>query len=200
MTEKGNPTWDEVRGRLHAEDPELAAAYEESEPAFQVAKELIRIRHERGISQSEVARRMGTAPSVISRLEKMETRPTLATVFALARALACAVEIRFISKDANGAGDAGRVSTWEADHPTLGHGYYVGPPGGLLAGTGYFVTREDLAAALLSVGQALIPEVPVYSQDLLKEAMEDTARRSRKLLEGLRGEPVERHEEEQAVG
>jgi transcriptional regulator with XRE-family HTH domain len=64
-----------------------------------VAKELIRIRAERGLSQSEVARRMKTSASVISRLEKMESRPTLATVYALAKALGCEVEIRFIDQD-----------------------------------------------------------------------------------------------------
>jgi transcriptional regulator with XRE-family HTH domain len=99
VSAQGNREWGEVRAEILADDPELRKLTEAGEPAFQVAKELIRIRAERGLSQSEVARRMKTSASVISRLEKMESRPTLATVYALAKALGCEVEIRFIDQD-----------------------------------------------------------------------------------------------------
>lgn len=98
MSERQNPTWEETRERLHADDPELAAAYAESEPAYLVAREVIRARAELGISQAELARRMETSQSVISRLENMEGSPNLKTVLALAKALDRKVELRFVGE------------------------------------------------------------------------------------------------------
>ena len=77
-------------------DPELREAYEAMEPAFLVVVELIRARGEEGMTQEEVARRMGTRRSLISRVEQMETTPTLRTVHALATALGRQLQIRFL--------------------------------------------------------------------------------------------------------
>lgn len=95
MTEHRNPTHEEVRDRLLAEDPELREVYEASEPAYLVAREVIRTRGELGISQAELARRMGTSQSVVSRLENMEGSPNLKTVLALAKAMGRRVDLRF---------------------------------------------------------------------------------------------------------
>jgi transcriptional regulator with XRE-family HTH domain len=83
--------------RMVADSPELAAALEEGEPAFQVTREIIRARREEGISQAELARRMRTTQSVVSRLESMETTPNLRTVFAAAKALGRRADLRFLA-------------------------------------------------------------------------------------------------------
>jgi transcriptional regulator with XRE-family HTH domain len=93
-------THEEMKAALFAEDPELAAAYAESEPAFLVAREVLKAREELRISQVELARRMGTSQSVISRLENMEGSPNLKTVLALASALDRRLELRFVARGA----------------------------------------------------------------------------------------------------
>ena len=102
MTE--NPTHAEAREKLLADDPELRAEYDELEPAYLVARELLRVRSELGISQAELARRVGTAQSVISRLENMEGSPNLRTVVSLAKALGRHVELRFVVEPITGSG------------------------------------------------------------------------------------------------
>jgi transcriptional regulator with XRE-family HTH domain len=95
---KPNPNvpWDEAEAALLAESPELREEYEAMRPAFLVARELLRIRAEEGLSQNDVAKRMGSSQSVISRLERMETIPNLRTVNDVARALGCELDIRFV--------------------------------------------------------------------------------------------------------
>jgi transcriptional regulator with XRE-family HTH domain len=53
-------------------DPEFKKAWEETEAAFQVAQQVIRLRKENGWTQQELAERLGTTQSVISRIENME--------------------------------------------------------------------------------------------------------------------------------
>lgn len=96
MTEQKNPKSAEVFEALASDDPELREAYADIEPAFMVAREVLRTRSELGISQAELARRMGTSQSVVSRLENMDGSPNLKTVLALAEALGQRVELRFV--------------------------------------------------------------------------------------------------------
>jgi transcriptional regulator with XRE-family HTH domain len=81
---------------LLEDDPEVRAAYEEMGPAYLVARELLRVRGDLNITQAELARRVGTSQSVISRLENMETSPNLRTVVELAQALGRRLELRFV--------------------------------------------------------------------------------------------------------
>jgi HTH-type transcriptional regulator/antitoxin HipB len=53
-------------------DPEFKQAWEESEAAFQLAQQVIRLRKENGWTQQQLAERLGTTQSVISRIENME--------------------------------------------------------------------------------------------------------------------------------
>ena len=59
------------------QDPEFAAAYRALEPEFQVAREIIRLRMERGLSQAELAEKAQTAQPNISRLERGASNPSL---------------------------------------------------------------------------------------------------------------------------
>jgi transcriptional regulator with XRE-family HTH domain len=91
--------WEQAKARL-LEEPELHESYRDSEPAYLVAREVLRARAEMGISQAELARRMGTSQSVISRLENLDGSPNLRTVIALARALDREVSLRFVDRGA----------------------------------------------------------------------------------------------------
>jgi len=92
--------WEQVKDRLFQESPELRQAYEESEPAYLLSSAMLRARSDLGITQAELARRMGTSQSVVSRLENMDSSPTLRTVVKVAKALGCEVELRFVRREA----------------------------------------------------------------------------------------------------
>jgi len=78
-------------------DPEFAAVYRALEPEFQVAREVIRLRLERGLSQEELARKAETGQPNISRLERATINPSLRFLQKVAEALGAEIEIRFKS-------------------------------------------------------------------------------------------------------
>ena len=80
--------------REQMRDPEYAAAYRTLEPEFQVAREVIRLRLERGLSQEELAKRAGTAQPNISRLERGAINPSLRFLQKVAEALDAEIVIR----------------------------------------------------------------------------------------------------------
>ncbi|KKR56035.1 MAG: putative transcriptional regulator [Candidatus Curtissbacteria bacterium GW2011_GWB1_40_28] len=49
-------------------DPELKAEYDRQQPEFAVIRAIVRARSMNGISQEELAKKLGTKQSVISRL------------------------------------------------------------------------------------------------------------------------------------
>ena len=57
-----------------------------------VQSRVARVRKEKGISQRELARRLGVTPSTVSRWERKDANLTLATLRRLAPALDCGVE------------------------------------------------------------------------------------------------------------
>ena len=76
-------------------DPELRAEYEKLGPRFDAVTALIRVRLAAGLTQTELAHRMGVSQGVISRLESAWHSPRLDTLAAAARALGCTLEVRF---------------------------------------------------------------------------------------------------------
>jgi len=75
-------------------DPSVARAYEELAGEFEVARELIAARARAGLTQSDVAERMGTSQSVIARLEGGARMPSMRTVQRYAEALGAKAVIR----------------------------------------------------------------------------------------------------------
>ncbi|EME68337.1 MULTISPECIES: helix-turn-helix domain-containing protein [Rhodospirillales] len=57
-------------------DPEVKAEYDRLAPEFEIAETLIRARQRAGLSQAEVAKRMGTTQSVVARLESGRSLPS----------------------------------------------------------------------------------------------------------------------------
>ena len=82
-------------------NPAFRKAWEDLEPEFQVLKAMIKARERTGISQAELARRVGTKQSVISRLEHGAfSKATLETIKKMADALDLRLEIRLHHKKA----------------------------------------------------------------------------------------------------
>jgi len=76
--------------------PEVRSAYEEFSPEFEVARALIAARTEAGLTQAQVAERMGTTQSVIARLEGGRTLPSLKTLYRYADATGTRPEIHLV--------------------------------------------------------------------------------------------------------
>ena len=68
-------------------DAETRAAYEALADEYAIAREMIAARARAGLSQSEVAQRMGTTQSVVARLESGKRPPSMRTVQRFAEAV-----------------------------------------------------------------------------------------------------------------
>jgi transcriptional regulator with XRE-family HTH domain len=78
--------------------PDVRAAYDELEDEFAFLDELFRARAAAGLTQAEVAKRVGTSQSAIARLESARGAhsPSIATLQRYAKALGCRLEIRLV--------------------------------------------------------------------------------------------------------
>lgn len=68
-------------------DVATRAEYDAITDEFAIARELIAARSRAGLSQSEVAQRMGTTQSVVARLESGKRPPSMRTVERFAQAV-----------------------------------------------------------------------------------------------------------------
>lgn len=75
-------------------DPAVKAEYDRLAPEFEIAAELIRARQRAGLSQAELAERMGTSQSTIARLESGQTLPSTKTLLRYAQATGSKVKVR----------------------------------------------------------------------------------------------------------
>jgi len=78
--------------------PEVKKAYEELKEEFAFLDEVLRARAESGLTQAEIARRIGTTQSAVARLESGSSKhsPSVATLQKYARAVGCRVEIKLV--------------------------------------------------------------------------------------------------------
>lgn len=76
-------------------DSEFKKLYENSQPEFEIAKAIIRARIDNKITQKELAKRMNTTQSVISRLEQGERSPSIALLKRVAAALNTTLQVHF---------------------------------------------------------------------------------------------------------
>ncbi len=67
-------------------DRDVRAAYEALSDEFDLARELIAARVRAGLTQAEVAERMGTTQSVVARLESGARMPSVNTLLKFAKA------------------------------------------------------------------------------------------------------------------
>ncbi|OGE33944.1 hypothetical protein A3J19_00680 [Candidatus Daviesbacteria bacterium RIFCSPLOWO2_02_FULL_41_8] len=86
--------WNEIKKKW-LKDPEFKRLYEESQPEFEIAKAIIRARIERKMTQKELARRMHTTQSVISRVEQAGTSPSISFLKRVAKALNASLQVQF---------------------------------------------------------------------------------------------------------
>lgn len=61
-------------------DPEFQSAYEEADVEYRVVEALIEARSRARLSQTELAKRIGTTQSAVARLESGQISPTISTL------------------------------------------------------------------------------------------------------------------------
>jgi ribosome-binding protein aMBF1 (putative translation factor) len=81
-------------------DPEFKAAYTELGTEYALLRELLMARQQSGLTQSDVAKKMGTKPPAVTRLETSLSEhrhsPTIATLKKYAQAVGCKLEVHLV--------------------------------------------------------------------------------------------------------
>ena len=85
-----------AREILLEEHPEVREQYERLKPRYQAIAALIRARRAGGLTQAQLAERMGVKQSVVSAVESGRRSPRLETLSEAARALGCELVIDFV--------------------------------------------------------------------------------------------------------
>ena len=93
MFDKKATNYDEFETAL-LEKPEIRREYEALKRKYDMIRNLIKRRSKLGISQTELARIIGTKQPAISRLEKGDYNTTLSTFFKVADALDLEVSLK----------------------------------------------------------------------------------------------------------
>jgi len=79
----------------------VKAAYEALETEFSLLRELLKARQSAGLTQAEIAERMGTKAPAVTRLESSlssgKHSPSIATLKKYAQALGCRLEIKVVA-------------------------------------------------------------------------------------------------------
>ena len=86
------------------QNPDVKKEYELLSPAYELRKQLIKIRKEAGLTQEELANRLNTKKSNISRLENVNSKssPKLSTIEEYAKVAGFKIEINFKPLKPNG--------------------------------------------------------------------------------------------------
>jgi ribosome-binding protein aMBF1 (putative translation factor) len=77
------------------DEPAYRAEYEALEEEYQLARALIEARTRAGLTQEELAARMGTAQPVVARLESGRASPSMRTLRRFAEATGTRLRVRF---------------------------------------------------------------------------------------------------------
>jgi transcriptional regulator with XRE-family HTH domain len=119
MSSRGWKTAAEVHAEL-MEDEEFRALWEATAPARALANRVLEYRIEHGLSQTQLARKLGLKQPAVARLEAGEHMPTIKTLLRIAEALDIEILIdikpstrdqSFVSQRAESARVIKRVTT-----------------------------------------------------------------------------------------
>jgi len=80
------------------EDPDVRDAFIEMTPEFEISRGLIAARIKAGLTQEEVALRMGTTQSVVARLEGGRSLPSMKSLYRYAEATGTKAVFNLVQK------------------------------------------------------------------------------------------------------
>lgn len=79
-------SYDDLKKQL-LRDPEILEDYDSLEPEYELIRQIIKARTQKGLTQTQLANLIGTQQSAISRLESGSYNPTLSMLKKISRAL-----------------------------------------------------------------------------------------------------------------
>ena len=94
MNKNIGTSWENLKQEL-LKDPETYKEYKQLEPKYEIINQIIKARIEQDLTQEELARRIGTRQSNISRLESGEYNPSLQFLKKIASGLGKELHISF---------------------------------------------------------------------------------------------------------
>lgn len=94
MKTRQHLAWEDFEKELFKQ-PGFKEAVEETRLEYEIARAIIKARIEKGLTQAEIAKRMNTKQSVISRVENAKTVPSLSFLKRLAHVLDASLEVQF---------------------------------------------------------------------------------------------------------
>lgn len=91
-------THEELIAKMLA-NPKVKAEYDALEDEFSLLNQMLSARKAAGLSQADVARKMGTKQAAVARIENTgKNSPSLNTLRRYAQAVGCSLEVRLIPK------------------------------------------------------------------------------------------------------
>ncbi len=91
--------------RIALSRPGVAAEYARLAPEFELLRQMLRARQKAGLTQTEVAQRMGTQGTAVTRLEGSlssgKHSPSLDTIKRYAQAVGCDLRLTFVPQRAH---------------------------------------------------------------------------------------------------
>ena len=84
----------EVKEKLF-NDIEVKKEYDDLEILYDIKRQVIKLRKEKGLSQKELAEKIGTKQSAISRLENESYNPSIELLYKIAKACDKELQIKF---------------------------------------------------------------------------------------------------------
>ena len=75
------------------QNPDFRAAYEAEDKRIELVLQIIKLRQQRGMTQADLAKAIGTRQANVSRLERFDANLTLGTLEKVARALGASLRI-----------------------------------------------------------------------------------------------------------
>lgn len=103
-------SWTEIK-ETRKDDPAVRAGYEHAKRAYELARQVRDLRVSRGMSQAELARKVGSTQPAIARLEAGGVAPNIDTLERIAEALGLKLVVKFSKPGANhGASRAGATA------------------------------------------------------------------------------------------
>lgn len=109
----GDTTWSELASEF--DDAPATEEFREELQAVMVAQLVRRVRHHAGLTQAELAARIGTDQANVSRLERGGIVPTLGTLEKVAQAVGGRLEVAIVPANGRVRADASRAERTHGD-------------------------------------------------------------------------------------
>ena len=75
-------------------DPKVEREYQRLKPLYDIIEQIVELRVNEGLNQTQIAKKLGTTQSAISRLESGDYNPTIEYLDKIATALGKKLEVR----------------------------------------------------------------------------------------------------------